>query len=102
MPAAGMTGTDVANIWLARVGAANSLTQQVGNVQSNAALAQGNIWNSAMGGIGTNVNTAIDIGKKIWGPGSTTTPSTFEGGAGVTSGSPGGAVEGAGAGSGEG
>ena len=74
MPSAGMTGTDVANIWLARVGAANSLTQQAGNVRSASALAQGNIWNAAAGSAGVNLNQAIDIGKKIFGTDSTTTP----------------------------
>lgn len=76
VPNAGLSGTDVANIWMARVGAANSLTQQAGNVASQAALAQGNIWNSAMGSAGVNVNQAIDIGKKIWGAPSTTPAAT--------------------------
>jgi hypothetical protein len=66
MPAAGMSGTDVANIWLARVGAANQLTQQQGNVASAAALAQGNIFSSAMGSAGVNVNQGIDLAKKIF------------------------------------
>jgi hypothetical protein len=74
MPNAGMSGTDVANIWLARVGAANSLTQQQGNVASNAALAQGNIFSNAMGSAGVNLNQAIDLGKKIFSSTPATTP----------------------------
>lgn len=73
MPAAGMSGTDVANIWLARVGAANSLTQQAGNVQSASQLAQGNIWNAAAGSMGVNLNQAVDIGKKIFASSGSTT-----------------------------
>jgi hypothetical protein len=90
MPNAGMTGTDVANIWLARVGAANSLTQQQGNVQSANALAQGNIFSSQMGSAGVNLNQAIDLGKKIWPTG--TTPATNYT-AGDYSGGPGGTVQ---------
>jgi hypothetical protein len=85
-----MTGTDVANIWLARVGAANSLTQQQGNVQSANALAQGNIFSSQMGSAGVNLNQAIDLGKKIWPTG--TTPATNYT-AGDYSGGPGGTVQ---------
>jgi hypothetical protein len=73
MPNAGFTGTDVANIWLARVGAANSLTQQAGNVQSAAALAKGAAWSSAMGGASVNLNQAVDLGKKIFGSTETST-----------------------------
>lgn len=50
VPQAGIGGTDVANIWLARVGALNSLTQQQGNVNAQGALSQGNIWSNALGG----------------------------------------------------
>jgi len=66
MPAAGMSGTDVANIWLARVGAANSLTQQAGQVQAAGAMAQAGAFNSGAGSMGVNLNQAIDIGKKIF------------------------------------
>jgi hypothetical protein len=66
MPNAGMSGTDVANIWLARVGAANSLTQQQGNVNANNALAMGSVRSGQLGSAGVNLNQAIDIGKKLW------------------------------------
>ena len=52
VPQAGLSGTDVANAWLARVGALNKLSQQKASVQTNAALAarlagaQG--WGAAM------------------------------------------------------
>jgi hypothetical protein len=66
MPNAGLSGTDVANIWMARVGAANSLTQQAGNVQAANALAQGQAFSNIAGGSGTNVNALVDAGKKIF------------------------------------
>jgi hypothetical protein len=92
MPSAGMSGTDVANIWLARVGAANSLTQQQGNVSANAALAQGQLASNAWGSAGVNLNQAIDIGKKIF---STTPSTTYTGGeTGATTGvGPGGSTD---------
>jgi hypothetical protein len=49
VPQAGLSGTDVANIWLARVGAQNQLTSQAGNLGAQSAMAQGQIWGNAVG-----------------------------------------------------
>ena len=50
VPQAGLSGTDIANIWMARVGATNQLTQSAANAASQGALAQASIWGNAMGG----------------------------------------------------
>lgn len=48
MPQAGLSGADVASLWLQRVGALNQNTGQLGTLAANATLAQGqakqNIW----------------------------------------------------------
>jgi hypothetical protein len=76
MPNAGMSGTDVANIWLARVGASNALTAQAGNAQANSVLGQAVGNNAAMGSMGVNLNQGIDLGKKIFGSPTGATPQT--------------------------
>lgn len=50
VPQAGLSGTDIANIWMARVGATNQLTQSAANAASQGALAQAAIWGNAVGG----------------------------------------------------
>jgi|SRR5579859_154569 len=66
-PNAGLSGQDVANIWLARVGATNSLTAQQGQVLAQGAMNQGNIWSNALGGatgsVGNSLPTLAQIVK---------------------------------------
>jgi hypothetical protein len=50
VPQAGLSGTDIANIWMARVGATNALTQSAANAASQGAQAQSAIWGNALGG----------------------------------------------------
>lgn len=50
MPEAGLSGHDVANIWLARVGATNQLAQSAANAAASAAQQSGQIWAGAIGG----------------------------------------------------
>lgn len=49
-PQAGLSGTDIANIWMARVGATNQLTQSAATTAAQGAAAQGQIWGNAIGG----------------------------------------------------
>jgi len=49
-PQAGLGGTDMANLWLARVGATNQLTSQAASIGAQGALAQGQILNQGLGG----------------------------------------------------
>ncbi len=74
MPSAGLTGSDVKNLWLARVGSNAALGVQAGNVAGQGAMAQGNIWGGATGAIAGQAQgtlpTSVDLYKQ-W-----TTPST--------------------------
>jgi hypothetical protein len=51
LPQAGLSGANVANIWLAKVGATNQLTIQAGNVNAQNALAQGAATNQGIGAV---------------------------------------------------
>lgn len=70
-PNVGLSGSNVANIWLARVGATNQLTQAAGNVQAQGAMAQGNIWGQAAGGA---TRAASPLANQLWS--NITSPST--------------------------
>lgn len=50
LPQAGLSGTNIANIMLARVGATNQLMGQAGTVAGQGAMAQGQILGNALGG----------------------------------------------------
>lgn len=49
LPAAGLSGEDITNLWLQRVGATGSLMGKAGDVAGANALALGNIWSNALG-----------------------------------------------------
>lgn len=51
LPNGGLSGTDVANIWLSRVGATNQLAQSAANTAAQGALAQGNIYGNLAGNV---------------------------------------------------
>lgn len=61
-PQAGLTGQDTANIWLARVGATNQLTAQQGQALSQGAMAQGQIWGQAAGGLARGLGSVANSG----------------------------------------
>lgn len=50
---AGFTGSDVANIWLARVGATNQLAQKSASVAASGTMGQAAAWQPAISGIST-------------------------------------------------
>lgn len=50
LPNAGLSGTDVANIWLARVGATNQLAQSAANAAAQGQIAQGTAYGNLAGG----------------------------------------------------
>lgn len=57
VPEAGLGGTDIANLWLARVGATNQLAQSGADAAARGATAQAQIWNNGIGnaiGYGAN------------------------------------------------
>ncbi len=51
LPNAGLSGTDVANLWLARVGATNQLAQSSANITAQNQINQGQILNTTLGGL---------------------------------------------------
>jgi hypothetical protein len=59
VPQAGLGGTDVANLWLARVGATNQLAQSQANAAAAGAQAQGQIWGN------TVANVAPYVGNQL-------------------------------------
>jgi|SRR5882672_963194 len=58
-PVAGLGGSDVANLWLARVGATNQLAQTQANAAAQGAAAQGQIWGN------TVANAAPYVGNQL-------------------------------------
>jgi hypothetical protein len=58
LPQAGLSGADVANVWLQRVGAQNQLTQQLGSVVSKGQLAAGQATAGAWGGVANLAGSA--------------------------------------------
>lgn len=58
VPEAGLSGADLANVWLARVGATSQLGQQLGAVKAAGALGAAQAWAPAIGqAVGTLGNT---------------------------------------------
>jgi len=49
VPQAGLSGTDIANIWMARVGATNQLAQSAASVGAQGIANQASIWGNALG-----------------------------------------------------
>lgn len=50
VPEAGLGGTDIANLWLARVGATNQLAQSAADVASRGTIGQAGAYNQMIGG----------------------------------------------------
>lgn len=59
VPEAGLGGSDIANLWLARVGATNQLNQSAADIASRGAAAQGSIFSGAVGQLGNQVSSAF-------------------------------------------
>lgn len=59
VPEAGLGGTDIANLWLARTGAVNQLNQSAADVASRNSAAQGQIWSGAAGQLGQQISNAF-------------------------------------------
>lgn len=59
LPNAGLSGNDVANIWLARVGATNKLTQSAADINAQNAINQGNFQSNLAGVAAKGASSAI-------------------------------------------
>jgi hypothetical protein len=51
LPQSALSGESVANIWLARVGATNQLSQAAADAAARGSMGQAQAWNNAIGGI---------------------------------------------------
>lgn len=62
LPGGGLSGTDVANLWLARVGATNQISSNAANIAAQGTLAQGNAFANALGALGGGLGGAYNNG----------------------------------------
>lgn len=67
VPEAGLGGTDIAQLWLSRVGAANQLSQSAADVASRGAVAQGQILNTGIGQATGYAASAFPSTQKVFG-----------------------------------
>lgn len=81
VPEAGLGGSDIANIWLARVGATNQLAQSAADAAARGATSQAQIWNTGIGnaiGYGTRAlpttSSALDYFKSAAAPAPSVSP----------------------------
>jgi len=84
LPDVGPTGTDVANLWLARVGATNQLAQQAANVGAQQQTALGQVWGNALGGATGTIGGMLPNTASAWN--SLFSPSVGAGGGGQITG----------------
>ena len=66
LPQAGLTGSDVANLWLARVGATNQLAQQAANAGAAGALGQAQAWQTGLGSAVGYGARALPSTSSVW------------------------------------
>lgn len=67
VPEAGLSGSDIANLWLARVGATNQLAQQAANIGAAGGLGAAQAWQPAFGAI-TNLGASmLPSTRSVWG-----------------------------------
>lgn len=76
VPEAGLGGSDIANIWLARVGATNQLAQSSADAAARGAMGQGAIWGNALGGATRAI--APSVGN-AWSSMAKANPSSYNG-----------------------
>jgi hypothetical protein len=66
VPEAGLGGTDIANLWLSRVGATNSLAQNSADAAAKGGMAQAQIWNQGIGGAVGYGASALPSTQSLW------------------------------------
>lgn len=67
LPQAGLGGTDIANLWLARVGATNQLAQQSANAAAAGGMGQAQAWQSGLGAAVPYAANALPSTASLWG-----------------------------------
>lgn len=65
VPQAGLSGTQLANVWLQRIGALNQNQEQQAGVNASGQLAQGAIWGNAIGSAVGGLGSSLGGGKKV-------------------------------------
>jgi hypothetical protein len=58
LPQAGLSGNDIANVWLQRVGATSNINNQAAQVAATGAVNQANAWAPAIGAGATAIGSA--------------------------------------------
>jgi hypothetical protein len=74
VPQAGLGGSDIANLWLARVGATNQLAQSQADAAARGGAAQGQIWGNTLANVapyaGNTASSAYNWAKGALSPSS--------------------------------
>lgn len=66
VPEAGLGGTDIANLWLARVGATNQLAQSAADAAARGGMAQAQAWQQGLGAAIPYAANALPSTKSTW------------------------------------
>lgn len=66
VPEAGLGGTDIANLWLSRVGATNTLAQNSADAAAKGGMAQAQIWNQGIGNAVGYGASALPSTQSLW------------------------------------
>lgn len=65
-PQAGLSGNDIANVWLSRVGATNTLAQSAADAAARGGIAQGQVWGSGLGTAVGYGSRALPSTQSVW------------------------------------
>jgi len=60
-PESGLGGSDIANLWLARVGATNKLDQRIADIGASGTMGAAEQWGRAIGGAGSAAGSLLNI-----------------------------------------
>lgn len=60
VPEAGLGGSDIANLWLARVGATNQLAQGAADAAARGGMGQATAWGNAIGGAASGLGALLN------------------------------------------
>lgn len=61
VPEAGLGGSDIANLWLARVGATNQLAQSAADVAARGGMGAAQAWGNVLGGAGSAAGNLLNM-----------------------------------------
>lgn len=66
VPEAGLSGSDVANLWLARVGATNQLATQAANAAAAGSIGAAQAWQPAFGAVTNLGSQLLPSTRDVW------------------------------------